>query len=87
MKKVEEKTFRFYEVSFYILAVSIIVLLSIVVYFVGQKPKMCIEYIGDTKHLLNNDYDMNNDGKIDIYDLLEESDKLNDMKEYILNEN
>lgn len=87
MKREEEKTFRFYEVSFYILAVCIIVLLSIVVYFIGQKPKICIEYIEDTKQVLNNDYDMNNDDKIDIYDLLEESDKINNMKEYILNEN
>lgn len=43
--KVDERQFRFYEVSFYIMAMTIIVLLSIVVYFVGEKPKMCVDYL------------------------------------------
>lgn len=76
MKRVEEKTFRFYEVSFYILSICILALLSIVIYFVGQKPKICID-----------GYDVNGDNQVDIYDILEETNKINNMKEFIINEN
>jgi uncharacterized protein YoxC len=58
--KVDERQFRFFEVSFYIMAVAIIVLTAIVLYFVGEKPKMCIERTEATQETTQ--YDINNDG-------------------------
>ena len=82
--KVEEKTFRFFEVSFYIMAIAIIVLLSIVVYFVGEKPKMCIDYLPTQEEQVS-EYDLNNDGNVDISDLLIKIDEANKIRDYILN--
>ena len=79
--KVEEKTFRFFEVSFYIMVVAIIVLLSIVVYFVGEKPKMCVDVVSENK------YDLNNDGIVDISDLGIKVNETIEIRDYILNEN
>lgn len=87
MKKVEEKTFRFFEVSFCVLAISIIVLLSIVVYFVGQKPKMCIEYIDLDKQALSNTYDVNNDGKVSMTDVMIKYKEAKEIYDYYINEN
>jgi hypothetical protein len=82
--KVEEKTFRFFEVSFYIMAISIVVLLSIVVYFVGEKPKMCIDYLPTPEEQVS-EYDVNNDGNVDVNDLLIKIDEANEIRDYILN--
>jgi hypothetical protein len=82
--KVEEKTFRFFEVSFYIMAISIVVLLSIVVYFVGEKPKMCIDYLPTPEEQVS-EYDVNNDGNVDVNDLLIKIDEVNEIRDYILN--
>ena len=76
--KVEEKTFRFFEVSFYILAISVLFLVAIVLYFVGEKPKMCVD---------ENKYDLNNDGIVDISDLGIKVNEAIEIRDYILNEN
>lgn len=76
--KVEERTFRFFEVSFYILAVSVLFLVAIVLYFVGEKPKMCVEVP---------QYDVNNDGTVNVYDVIEETKKIEEIKARIVNEN
>lgn len=82
--KVEEKTFRFFEVSFYIMAIAIIVLTAIVLYFVGEKPKMCVARITEDTPITTQ-YDVNNDGEVDIIDLLIKTDELNEIRNYILN--
>jgi hypothetical protein len=82
--KVEERTFRFFEVSFYIMTMSIIVLLAIVLYFVGEKPKMCIDYLPTQEEQVS-EYDLNNDGNVDISDLLIKIDEANKIRDYILN--
>lgn len=87
MKKEEKKTFRFFEISFCVLAVCIMVLLCIVVYFVGQKPKMCIEYIDLDKQALNNTYDVNNDGKVSITDVMIKYKEAKEIYDYYINEN
>jgi preprotein translocase subunit SecF len=79
--KVEEKTFRFFEVSFYILAISVLFLVAIVLYFVGEKPKMCVDVVSENK------YDLNNDGIVDILDLNIQANKTIEIRDYILNEN
>lgn len=79
--KVEEKTFRFFEVSFYIMAVAIIVLLSIVVYFVGEKPKMCVDVIPESK------YDVNGDEEVTITDIVIKLKELREIEEYYFNQN
>jgi hypothetical protein len=81
--KVDERQFRFFEVSFYIMAVAIIVLTAIVLYFVGEKPKMCIERTEATQETTQ--YDINNDGNVDISDLLIKIDEANEIRDYILN--
>jgi hypothetical protein len=80
--KVEEKTFRFFKVSFYILAISVLFLVAIVLYFVGEKPKMCVEVPQETSY-----YDVNNDGTINVYDVIEETKKIEEIKARIVNEN
>ena len=80
--KVEEKTFRFFEVSFYILAISVLFLVAIVLYFVGEKPKICVEVPQETSQ-----YDVNNDGTINVYDVIEETKKIEEIKARIVNEN
>lgn len=77
--KVEERTFRFYEVSFYILAVSVIVLVSIVLYFVGEKPKMCVI---DNRPEVK--YDLNGDGEVDVTDILIKVDELKKIEKYVV---
>lgn len=77
--KVEERTFRFYEVSFYILAVSVIVLVSIVLYFVGEKPKMCVI---DNRPEVK--YDLNGDGEVDVTDILIKVDELKEIEKYVV---
>lgn len=74
--KVEERTFRFFEVSFYIMAIALIVLVSIVLYFVGEKPKMCVE----------NKYDINGDGEVNVFDITTEIEKINEIREYVENQ-
>lgn len=54
--EVEEKTFRFFEVSFWLMAIIILIMLSIVVYFINLKL---------------NPYDVNRDGLIDKNDIIE----------------
>lgn len=54
--KVEERTFRLFEVSFCIMSVIILVLLYVVIYFLGEK---------------NNPYDVNRDGRVDWDDIIE----------------
>lgn len=80
--KVDERQFRFFEVSFYIMTIALIVLLAIVLYFVGEKPKMCIERIEATQETTQ--YDLNNDGNVDISDLLIKIDEANEIRDYIL---
>ena len=53
--KVNERTFRLFEVSFCIMSVIILVMLCIVIYFLGEK---------------NNPYDVNHDGRIDLGDVI-----------------
>jgi len=85
--KVEEKTFRFFEVSFYILAISVLFLVAIVLYFVGEKPKMCIDYLPTPEEQVSK-YDLNYDGQVDITDVLISVDNTNAIRDYILdNEN
>jgi len=81
--KVDERQFRFFEVSFYIMTIALIVLLAIVLYFVGEKPKMCIERTEATQETTQ--YDLNNDGNVDISDLLIKIDEANEIRDYILN--
>lgn len=81
--KVDERQFRFFEVSFYIMAVAIIVLTAIVLYFVGEKPKICVERTKATQETTQ--YDLNNDGNVDISDLLIKIDEANEIRDYILN--
>ena len=83
--KVEERTFRFYEVSFYILAVSVLFLVAIVLYFVGEKPKMCTDYLPATQETTQ--YDYNADGIVDISDLAIKVNEAIEVRDYILNEN
>lgn len=54
--KVEEKTFRMFEVSFCLMAMIILVLLCIVVYFIN---------------LRFNPYDVNRDGRVDWDDIID----------------
>ena len=54
--KVEERTFRLFEVSFCIMSVIILVLLCVVIYFLREK---------------NNPYDVNRDGRVDWDDIIE----------------
>ena len=54
--KVEERTFRMFEVSFCLMAMIILVLLCIVVYFIN---------------LRFNPYDVNRDGRVDYTDVEE----------------
>ena len=82
--EVEERTFRFYEVSFYIMAISMLVMISIVLYFVGEKPKMCIDYLPTPEEQVS-EYDVNKDGEIDVSDILEKIDEANAIRDYILN--
>ena len=63
---------RILEVAMCIEAFIILILFTIVLYFI-------IEYNVPPKN-----YDINKDGQVDIYDLLEEVDRLDSMKEYIL---
>lgn len=52
--KVEERTFRLFEVSFCIMSVIILVMLCVVIYFLGER---------------NNPYDVNRDGRVDYVDV------------------
>ena len=54
--KVEERTFRLFEVSFCIMSVIILVMLCVVIYFIGER---------------NNPYDVNRDGRVDYADVEE----------------
>ena len=36
----EENKFRFFEVSFYIMSVALLFMISIVIYYIAEKPKM-----------------------------------------------
>lgn len=53
--KVEERTFRLFEVSFCIMSVIILVMLCVVIYFLGER---------------NNPYDVNRDGRVDLGDVI-----------------
>ena len=53
--KVEERTFRLFEVSFCIMSVIILVMLCVVIYFIGER---------------NNPYDVNRDGRVDLGDVI-----------------
>lgn len=78
--KVEEKTFRFFEVSFYILAISVLFLVAIVLYFVGEKPKMCVDVIPESK------YDVNGDEEVTITDIVIKLKELREIEEYYFNQ-
>lgn len=78
--KVEEKTFRFFEVSFYIMAVALIVLVAIVLYFVGEKPKMCVDVAPENK------YDVNGDKEVTITDIVIKLKELREIEEYYFNQ-
>ena len=78
----EESKFRFFEVSFYIMAVALLVMLAIVLYFIAEKPKTC-----DSAQEIKEEYDINHDGIVDVYDILEETNKIEKIQERILNEN
>jgi hypothetical protein len=82
--KVDERQFRFFEVSFYIMTIALIVLLAIVLYFVGEKPKMCIDYLPTPEEQVS-EYDVNKDGEVDVSDILEKIDEANAIRDYILN--
>lgn len=72
--------FRFFEVSFYIMAIALAGMVTIVLYYIAEKPKTCI-----TQETTQ--YDINHDGIVDIYDLLEETKKIEEIQERIVNEN
>ena len=78
----EENKFRFFEVSFYIMSVALLFMISIVIYYIAEKPKTCINS-QETKE----EYDINHDGIVDVYDILEETNKIEKIQERILNEN
>lgn len=81
----EENKFRFFEVSFYIMSVALLFMISIVIYYIAEKPKMCIERTETTQEATQ--YDVNHDGIVDVYDLLEETKKIEEIQEKIVNEN
>ena len=74
--------FRFFEVSFYIMSVALLFMISIVIYYIAEKTKTCINP-QETKE----EYDINHDGIVDVYDILEETNKIEKIQERILNEN
>ena len=78
----EENKFRFFEVSFYIMSVALLFMITIVIYYIAEKPKTCINP-QETKE----EYDINHDGIVDVYDILEETNKIEKIQERILNEN
>lgn len=78
----EENKFRFFEVSFYIMAVALVGMVAIVLYYIAEKPKTC-DYTKEIKE----EYDINHDGIVDVYDILEETNKIEKIQERILNEN
>ena len=78
----EENKFRFFEVSFYIMSVALLFMIAIVIYYIAEKPKTCINS-QETKE----EYDINHDGIVDVYDILEETNKIEKIQERILNEN
>lgn len=63
---------RILEVAICIESFIILVLFTVVLYFI-------IEY-----NVPPRQYDINKDGNVDIYDLLEEVDRIEAMKEYII---
>ena len=63
---------RVLEVTICIESFIVLVLFTVVLYFI-------IEY-----NVPPRQYDINKDGNVDIYDLLEEVDKIEAMKEYII---
>lgn len=63
---------RILEVAICIESFIILVLFTVVLYFI-------IEY-----NVPPRKYDINKDGNVDIYDLLEEVDRIESMKEYII---
>ena len=63
---------RVLEVAICIESFIILVLFTVVLYFI-------IEY-----NVPPRQYDINKDGNVDIYDLLEEVDRIEAMKEYII---
>lgn len=84
--KVDERQFRFYEVGFCIMAIALVFMVAIILYFVGEKPKMCIERTEATQTSnTTTQYDLNNDGNVDISDLLIKIDEANEIMDYILN--
>ena len=81
----EENKFRFFEISFYIMSVALLFMIAIVIYYIAEKPKMCIERTETTQETTQ--YDVNHDGIVDVYDILEETNKIEKIQEKILNEN
>lgn len=81
----EENKFRFFEVSFYIMSVALLFMVSIVIYYIAEKPKTCVERTEATQETTQ--YDINHDGIVDVYDILEETNKIEKIQEKILNEN
>lgn len=55
----EQKAYKILEVFTYCLFTIVVVLLAIVIYFIGERA---------------NKYDLNNDGEVNIFDLMEERD-------------
>jgi hypothetical protein len=66
------------------MTIALIVLLAIVLYFVGEKPKMCIDYLPTPEEQVS-EYDVNKDGEVDVSDILEKIDEANAIRDYILN--
>lgn len=81
----EENKFRFFEVSFYIMSVALLFMIAIVIYYIAEKPKTCVERTEATQEATQ--YDINHDGIVDVYDLLKETKKIEEIQEKILNEN
>lgn len=82
----EENKFRFFEVSFYIMSVALLFMIAIVIYYIAEKPKTCVERTEATQET-KEEYDINHDGIVDVYDILEETNKIEKIQERILNEN
>lgn len=82
----EENKFRFFEVSFYIMAVALVGMVAIVLYYIAEKPKTCVS-TQETTQETKEEYDINHDGIVDVYDILEETNKIEKIQEKILNEN
>lgn len=95
MKELKDRTL---EVAICIEAIIILVLITIVVYFLTKNPYDVDNNkkvdLADVSRVYNyyvgtdyNKYDLNNDNVVDITDVLESNDFTQEIVDYILNEN